>query len=98
MKGDYRGYAEHANSKDIHTISSCCFNLLEDNIPLPSSKKKFIKIFFKLIQKEIKVIGDKKDSVKKKRKILSDPQIGHGIFTMLASMILPAIISAIAKT
>ena len=37
-------------------------------------------------------------SVKKKRKILSDPQIGHGIFTMLARMILPAIISAIAKT
>ena len=37
-------------------------------------------------------------AVKKKRKILSDPQIGLGIFTMLASMILPAIISAIAKT
>ena len=37
------------------------------------------------------------ESVKKKRKILSDPQIGHGIFTMLASMILPAIISAKTK-
>ena len=36
------------------------------------------------------------ESVKKKRKVLSYPQIGHGIFTMLASMILPAIISAMA--
>ena len=52
----------------------------------------------KPILKEIRILMDKNESVKKKRKILSDPQIGHGIFTMLASMILPAIISAIAKT
>ena len=31
LKGNYRGFAEHTNSKDIHMISSCCFNLLEDN-------------------------------------------------------------------
>ena len=35
--------------------------------------------------------------MRKKGGILSDPQIGHGIFTMLASVILPAIISAIEK-
>ena len=98
LKGDYRGFAEHTNSKDIHTISNCCFNLIEDNIPLALSEKRQIKIFLKPIQKEILTLSDMNKSVKKKRKILSDPQIGHGIFTMLASMILPAIISAIAKT
>ena len=39
LKGDYRGFAEHTNSKDIHTISSCFFNLIENNIPLPITKK-----------------------------------------------------------
>ena len=97
LKGNYIGYVEHANSKDIHTICNCCFNLLEDNIPLPLSKKKFIKIFLTPIQKEIKILGKKKASVKAKREILSDPQIGNGIFTLLASTILPALVSAIAK-
>ena len=39
LKGDYQGFAQHTNSKDIHTISSCCFNLLEDNIPLTDTNK-----------------------------------------------------------
>ena len=97
LKGDYKGYAEHTNSKDIHIISSCCYNLLEDNIPLPLNKKKKIKIFLTPIKKEINIIGNKKASVKIKRKILSDPQFGGGIFTLLASTILPALISALAK-
>ena len=97
LKGDYKGYAEHTNSKDIHIISSCCYNLLEDNIPLPLNKKKKIRIFLTPIRKEINTLSDKKASVKKKRKILSDPQIGHGIFTLLVSMIIPAILSAITK-
>ena len=33
LKGDYKGYAEHTNSKDIHIIGGCCYNLLKDNIP-----------------------------------------------------------------
>ena len=51
----------------------------------------------KPIEKEIKIIGNKKASVKIKREIIYDPQIGQGIFTMLASTILPALISALAK-
>ena len=39
LKGDYRGFAQHTNSKDIHIISSCCFNFLEDNIPLTHTKR-----------------------------------------------------------
>ena len=47
LKGDYRGFAQHTNSKDIHTISSCCFNLLQDNIPLTDTKKEANKNIFK---------------------------------------------------
>ena len=97
LKGDYQGFAKHTNSKDIHTISNCCFNLLEDNIPLPPTKKKTIKLYLAPISEEIKLISNKKGSLKKKREILSDPQIGHGIFTLLATTILPALVSALLK-
>ena len=40
---------------------------------------------------------DENKSVKSKKEIISDPQIDNNIFTLLASIILPAIISAIAK-
>ena len=40
LKGDYKGYVEHANSRDIKLISGCCYNLLKDNIPLCASQKK----------------------------------------------------------
>ena len=45
LKGDYRGFAQHTNSKDIHIISSCCFNLLQDNIPLTVKKEANKNIF-----------------------------------------------------
>ena len=52
---------------------------------------------FKPIQKETDTQSNKRKSVKTKREILSDPQIGKGIFTLLASTILPALISALVK-
>ena len=45
LKGDNQGFAKHTNSKDIQIISNCCFNLLQNNIPLPAHKKKSIQIF-----------------------------------------------------
>ena len=97
LKGDYRGFAQHTNSKDIHIISGCCYNLLKDNTHLPLNKKKKIKIFLTPIKKEIIIISKKKAPVKIKREILSDPQFGEGIFTLLASTILPALIPALVK-
>ena len=97
LKGDYHGFAKHANSKDIHIIGWCCFNLLKDNIKLPLHKKKNIQILLKPIKQEIECISKSKASIKKKRLILSHPQVGHGIFTLLATTILPALISAFVK-
>ena len=97
LKGNYDGYAEQANSRDIKLISGCCYNLLEDNIPLHASKKNAIYKFLNPIQKEIYIIGNKKESVKIKREILSDPLIGNSILTLLTSTILPALVSALAR-
>ena len=97
LKGDYHGYAQHTYSCDIDTISICYFNLLQDNIPLPISKKKSIKLLLSPIEKDIKTISNRKSSLKKRREILTNPQVGSGIFTLLAGTLLPAIISAFIK-
>ena len=52
LKGNYQGFAKHANLKDIHTISNCCYRLLEDNFSLSVHKKKSIKLFLAQIKKE----------------------------------------------
>ena len=52
LKGDYQGFAKHTNSKDIHTIGNCCFNLLEDNIPLPPTKKNYQTLFSTNIRRD----------------------------------------------
>ena len=97
LKGDYQGFAKHTNSKDIHTISHCCYRLLDDNFNLPLHKKKSVQIFLPPIKEEIETLSNPKSSLKKKREILSHPQIGHGIFTLLATTVLPALVSLLTK-
>ena len=98
LNGNYQGFAQHSNSRDIHVISQCCFNLLQDNIPLPLSKKKVIKILLKPMGgRDILKLADYRETVGEKQKILAKPQIGHGIFTLLAGTILPALVSAFVK-
>ena len=97
LKGDYQGFAQHTNSRDIDTITICCANLLQDNIPLSIPKKKSIKLLLAPIEKDIKSLSKRGVSIKRRREILTNPQTGSGIFTLLATTLLPAIISAFIK-
>ena len=97
LKGDYQGFAQHTNSRDIDTITICCANLLQDNIPLPISKKKSVKLLLAPIEKDIKSLSKRGVSIKKRRAILTNPQVGSGILTLLAGTLLPAIISAFIR-
>ena len=92
-----KGSVQHTNSRDIDTISICCLNLLQDNIPLPISKRKSIKLLFSPIGKDIKTIFNRKSLIKKRHDILRNPQAGSGIFTVLSGTILPDINSAFVK-
>ena len=49
------------------------------------------------IKKYIRLLSMKKLSMKKKRLILSKPHVGRGVFTALASFVIPALISLITK-
>jgi len=54
-------------------------------------------MFLKPIKKEFKNVLDPDVPIKEKHKVLSKPQVWHGIFTLLASTVLPALISLYTK-
>ena len=54
-------------------------------------------MLLKPIKKEFEKVMDPDVPIKEKRKVLSKPQVGHGIFTLLASTVLPALISLFRK-
>ena len=81
----------------IHDICEACFNVLQENIPIKGKKKYQLKNKLKPIKNEIRKLANSKISVKTKRKLLSIPQVGHGIFSAIATVVLPALISLLSK-
>ena len=81
----------------IHALCEICFNLLHQTINLQKDKKYRLKQKLKPIRTDVRKLADFKQSVKSKRKVLSNPQVGNGIFTILASTVLPALISMLAS-
>ena len=51
----------------------------------------------KLGKRNIKRLVDYRETVGDKREIWEKPQLGHGIFTLIAMTILPALVSAFVK-
>ena len=81
----------------IHAICETCYNILEDAIPLNKTKKSRLKSKLMPLRFHIRKLADPKVSIKEKKGVLKNPQVGEGIFTILASTVLPALISALAS-
>ena len=80
----------------IHAVCETCYNFLQGIIPLSKAQKSRIKSKFMPICFHIRKLADYKVSVKEKRDLLKDPQIGQGIFSLI-STILPAMISLLTQ-
>ena len=83
--------------EQLHNICKGCMNLISGNIELNSSKKHRIKRQLNPIKSEIRKLADSKVTSKAKRRIPAKPQVGEGVFTILASAIIPALIAALSK-
>ena len=82
---------------EIHFICEACHNILDENIPMSKNTK--FKLMNKLIpiKNKIRKLGNSKISVKTKRRLLSTPQVGHGILSAIASVVLPSLISLLSQ-
>ena len=80
----------------IQAVCETCYNFLQNIIPLTYYQKCRLKSKLMPICFHIRKLADYKVSVKEKRYLLKDPQIGQGIFSLNAT-VLPALISAFSK-
>ena len=87
---------EYSNDK-IHDICEACHNIVHMKFPLESKKKNQLKKKLAPIKKEVRQLGNPKLLIKTKRKLLKNPQVGFGVFTALASFVIPALISLITS-
>ena len=82
---------------EIHSICEACYNILGGNIPINKNNKFKLKKKLIPIRNEIRKLGNSKISVKTKRRLLSTPQVGHGILSAIASVVLPSLISLLSQ-
>ena len=89
-------FFKKASKEIVECVSQCCFNILNNGFPLKDKSSASVKRKLMPIRNDIRELSNPKVSLKKKRKILSKQQVGRGIISILASTLLPLIISAIS--
>ena len=97
LHGDYSEYIKHANEDDIQSIQTCCDMFRRRKYKTTKRGRENDLMLLKPIKKEFEKVMDPDVSITEKCEILSKPQVGQGIFTLLASTILPALISLFTK-
>ena len=81
----------------IHDICEACYNIVHKKLPMDGKKRNQLKKKLLPIHKDIRKLAKPNTAVSTKRKILKNPQVGTGIFTALASFVVPAIISLLTS-
>ena len=96
-KGNDMSFLREYPDEKIHDICEACYNILQENIPIKGNKKYQLKKKLKPIKNEIRKLANSKISVKTKRKLLAIPQVGRGIVSAIATVVLPALISMLSR-
>ena len=81
----------------IHAICETCFNLLQNTYGLDKGKLRLVKRKLYTSRNDIRSMVNPNTSLLKKRRLLMKEQTGGGIFTVLATTIIPALIAALSK-
>ena len=89
--GDMRFVDEYSDRK-INDICEACYNIVNKKLPLDNTKKSQLKKKLLPIHNEVRRLANPKLQVKTKRRLLKQPQVGSGVFTALASFVIPTLI------
>ena len=81
----------------LHKICESCQNLLDNTFNLNKNEMRKVHRKLKKHKKNIRLFSNPSTSLGRKRSILGNSQTGAGIFSILASTIIPALVAAIAK-
>ena len=81
----------------IHKVCESCQNLLKNTYNFNDKTIKKVKKKLKSVKKEFRTLSKPKSSLNIKRSLLSNQQVGKGVFTILSSFILPALLASLTK-
>ena len=94
-KNERKQYFKYCSDNEIHAICGACKNFLSENIEVEPKKKTYLKRKLLPIKNEMRILSKKDTPLEKKRKLLAKDQVGSGIFSLLAGVIIPTIVSAL---
>ena len=97
LNGDYNHYIKNAEKDDIDILTSCCQRFLTGDYKFKKKDRLVVELLSKPIRKDVKKLCDPKMPTLEKRELLSNPQKGDGIFTLLVGAVLPALISLLNR-
>ena len=85
-RGCDTSFLKEFSDDEIHCICEACYNILDGKIPMNKYNKLKVKKKLIPIKNEKRKLGKSKIIVKTKRRLLSTPQVGHGILSAMASV------------
>ena len=81
----------------IHKVCEGCKNFLSNSFNLNRKKINYAKKKFNKSKKELRTLANPSVSLLRKRKLLAGEQTGRGVISILASIVLPALLSTLSK-
>ena len=83
---------EYSDNK-INDICEACYNIVHKKLRLNKSKNSQLKKKLLPIHNEVRRLANPKLQLRTKRRLLKQSQVGSGVFTALASFVIPTLIS-----
>ena len=87
---------EYSDNK-INDICEACYNIVHKKLRLNKSKNSQLKKKLLPIHNEVRCLANPKLQLRTKRRLLKQSQVGSGVFTALASFVIPTLISLLTS-
>ena len=87
---------EYSDDK-INDICEACYNIVHKKLPLNKTKNSQLKKKLLPIHNDVRRLANPKLQLRTKRRILKQSQVGSGVFTALASFVIPTLISLLTS-
>ena len=93
-KRERQKYLKECPQNNIHTICEAVHDVLKGRC---STKSKSVNKKLTVLEKELKKVANPVYDLNSKREILSNSQTGDGVFSIIASVVLPFLLDLLKK-
>ena len=90
-------FVDDYSDNKINDICEACYNIVHKKLPLNKSKNSQLKKKLLPIHNEVRRLANPKLQIRTKRRLLKQSQVGSGVFTALASFVIPTLISLLTS-